>query len=517
MRRLAPLLLILALGCAEEAPLAADPDSARSLPAGDVTGAVGRYGSHAWLGIRYAQPPLGELRWRAPRPAPRWENVRETILPGEPCPQYASPFVGAERGASGVIGSEDCLSLDVWAPRLDPVAARDARLPVLVWIHGGGQSIGSTSFYDGGKLAATQDVVVVAVQYRLGPLGWLRHAALRTGVDPVEASGNFGTLDLILALGWVRENIAVFGGDPGNVTIFGESAGGTNVMSLLLARRARGLFHRAILQSAGFGSEAPTVAENFRDAREPGHVNSAGELFARLWIADGKAEDRDAARAALRRMPLPEQAAWLRAKTPAEILAGYPDADDGMLSFPSLFRDGVVMPRETPLAAIEQGDYAQVPVMLGSNRDENKLFMAFDSELASWRFGVFPEPLDPERYQAQAEAQARAWKARGVDAPARAMHAVQGASVYAYRWDWDEEPRLPGVYDGSFVIGAAHGLEIPFVFGHWDVGPETSSLFNFLNRSGREALSAAMMSYWAEFAYTGSPGRGRAGDLPEWK
>ncbi len=517
MKRLAPLLaILLAAGCAEEAPLVVDPDSARSLPAGDVVGAVGRYGSHAWLGIRYAQPPVAELRWRAPRAAPRWEGVREALEHGKPCPQYASPFAGSEREATGVIGNEDCLSLDVWAPRLDPVAARDARLPVMVWIHGGGQSIGSASFYDGGNLAATHDVVVVAVQYRLGPLGWLRHAALRTGVDPVEASGNFGTLDLILALGWVRENIAAFGGDPGNVTIFGESAGGTNVMSLLLARRARGLFHRAILQSAGFGTEKPTFAENFRDAREPGHPNSASEVLTRLLIAEGQAADRDEARAVLRRMPLRETAQWMRTKTPEEILAAY-EGNQGMLYFPAVFRDGVVLPRKAPLAAFEDGDYARVPVVLGTNRDENKLFMAFDPELARWRFGLFPEPLDAERYQAQAEAQARAWKVRGVDAPARAMHAVQGDSVYAYRWDWDEEPRLPGVYDGSFVIGAAHGLEIPFVFGHWDVGPETRSLFNFLNRGGREALSAAMMSYWAEFAYTGSPGRGRAGDLPEWK
>jgi para-nitrobenzyl esterase len=130
--------------------------------------------------------------------------------------------------------------------------------------------------------------------------------------------------------------------------------------------------------------------------------------------------------------------------------------------------------------------------------------------------GLFPEPLDPERYQAQADAQARAWKARAVDEPARVMRVVQGRSVFAYRWDWDEEPRLPWLFDGGLVIGAAHGLEIPFVFGHWDLGPETRNLFNVFNRKGREELARAMMSYWAEFAYRGSPGRGRAGDLPEW-
>jgi para-nitrobenzyl esterase len=186
-----------------------------------------------------------------------------------------------------------------------------------------------------------------------------------------------------------------------------------------------------------------------------------------------------------------------------------------MLFFPSVFRDGVVLPSDTPQAALERGAAHRVPVLLGTNRDENKLFMAFDPELARWRFGLVPVPLDPERYQARAEAQAHAWKARGVDEPARALAAL-GADVYAYRWDWDEEPRIPWLYDGGFVIGAAHGLEIPFVFGHWDLGPDTGSLFTRWNRAGREALAAAMMSYWAEFAYRGSPGRGRHGELTVW-
>jgi para-nitrobenzyl esterase len=415
-----------------------------------------------------------------------------------------------------VIGNEDCLTLDVWAPRLEPAAAKNERLPVMVWIHGGGHSIGRAGFYQGGNLAETQDVVVVAVQYRLGPLGWLRHAALRRGADPIDASGNYGTLDLIRALAWVRDNIAGFGGDPGNVTIFGESAGGTNVLSLLLAPQAGGLFHRAILQSAGFGTEDRVAAENYRDDPERGHRHSANELLAQLLVNEGKVKDREGARAALAHMDLAEIAAGLRARSPAELLAGYTDQSEGMLWFPSVFRDGVVLPGEEPLAALARGAYQRVPVLLGTNRDENKLFMAFDPELARWRLGLFPEPLDPERYQAQAEAQARAWKARAVDEPARVMRGVQGPSVYAYRWDWDEEPSLPWIYDGSFVIGASHGLEIPFVFGHWNLGPESRSLFGPFNRAGREALAAAMMSYWAEFAYTGSPGQGRANELPEW-
>jgi para-nitrobenzyl esterase len=155
--------------------------------------------------------------------------------------------------------------------------------------------------------------------------------------------------------------------------------------------------------------------------------------------------------------------------------------------------------------------------MLGSNRDENKLFMIYDPELVDWWLGAIPRAKDKDLYMAIAEHQANAWKARSVDRPASIMRAVQGDSVYAYRWDWDEEPGLPLLYDGGEMVGAGHGLEIPFVFGHFDLGPETGMLFNASNRSGRLALSAQMMSYWAEFAYSGSPGTGRSGDLPLWR
>jgi para-nitrobenzyl esterase len=513
------LALVLAAACAREGAPSADPTSRRNLAAGEVVGFSGRYGSHAWLGLPFAEAPVGELRWRAPRPAARWQGVHEALATGEACPQYASVYAGAARGETGVIGSEDCLTLDVWAPRFEPdeLPAANERLPVMVWIHGGGHSIGRAGFYDGGNLAVTHDVVVVAVQYRLGPLGWLRHAALRQGASPEEASGNFAVLDLIRALEWVRENVAGFGGDPHNVTVFGESAGGSNVLTLLLARRAEGLFQRAILQSPGFDASTTANAENFRDHVEPGSPHSANELFAQLLVNAGEAKDREEARARLARMPLGEVEAWLRAKPPAELLAGYTEQAHGMLFFPTVFQDGVLLPREEPIAALERGDYNRVPVILGTNRDENKLFMAFDPRHARWRLGLFPSPHDPARYQAESEAMARAWKARAVDEPARTMRVVQGPSVYAYRWDWDEEPSLPGLYDGGFVIGASHGLEIAFVFGHWDLGPESRNLFVPWNRSGREALSAAMMSYWAEFAHSGSPGRGRADELPEWK
>jgi para-nitrobenzyl esterase len=448
--------------------------------------------------------------------------VREALSTGNACPQFASVFAGEPRDAKHIIGDEDCLYLDVYAPRAEPGAAppSEGGLPVMLWIHGGGNSIGRAGFYDGGNLAATQDVVVVAINYRLGPFGWFRHAALHGGgSSAAEHSGNFGTLDTIRALEWVRENIASFGGDADNVTIFGESAGGRNVLSLLLSRRATGLFHRAIVQSGGMGGSTVEEAERFTDADPPGHPYSSNEVIAKLLVQDGTAPDRAAARSRIASMSAAELESYLRGKSHREMLTAYaedPSSPPSMLNFPQVFREGTVLPRGRSIERLARGAYNRVPVILGTNRDENKLFMAFDPTLAYWRFGLFPEALDEDAYQAQAHHQANAWKARSVDKPAALMRAVQGPSVYAYRWDWDEERSLPLFYDGPKMLGASHGFEIPFVFGHWDLGPDTRLIFGGGSREGREILSGQMMSYWAEFAHSGSPGRGRGGDLPEW-
>ena len=518
------LLALVAMTAARggTAPPSVDTTSGRALRSGDVAGFTGPYGSHVWSGIPYAAPPVGRLRWQAPQPPPRWEGVREALATGNACPQFASPFAGEGRGAKGIVGDEDCLYLDVYAPRAEAgeVAGGGRGLPVMLWIHGGGNSIGRAGFYDGGNLAATHDVVVVAIQYRLGPFGWLRHAALRgEGASAAERSGNFGTLDTIRALEWVQENIAAFGGDPDNVTLFGESAGARNVLSLLLSPLAQGLFDRAVMQSGGMGGSTVEEAEGFADAAEPGHPYSSSEILAKLLVQDGAVPDHAAARTRIASMSAAELESLLRGKSHQEILSAYvedPSSPPGMLSFPQVFRDGWVLPRERPIARLARGAYNQVPVILGTNRDENKLFMAFDPTLARWRFGLFPIPLDENRYRAQSHHQANAWKARSVDEPAALMRAAQGPSVYAYRWDWDEERSLPLLYDGAKMLGASHGFEIPFVFGHWDLGPDTRLIFGGGSREGRETLSGQMMSYWAEFAHSGSPGRGRAGDLLEW-
>ncbi len=515
------VLAFVACGGEQAGPPVADDATRRSLPAGEVVGFTGVYGNHAWRGIPFAEPPVGSLRWRAPRPLPPWTEPLEALASGTPCIQLSSVFSGGSReDGPELMGSEDCLYLDVYAPAFAPaeVPAGEARLPVMFWIHGGGNTIGSADFYDGGNLAEDNDVVVVVVQYRLGPFGWFRHASLRgEGTTAGDRSGNFANLDMIHALEWVRRNVSAFGGDPDNVTLFGESAGGTNVASLLASSRAGGLFHRAIVQSGGMGSSSADAAENWTDDPRSGHSMSSNETLARLLVDTGEAADRDAARRWLETRDDPEIEAFLRERSAAELMAAYRgEGGDGMIDVPTTIRDGYVLPRQELMGRIGRGAYNQVPVMFGTNRDEDKLFMAFDPEHVDLRFGFLPVAKDQDVYDAHSDARARAWKARSVDQVSSALRAVQGPSVYAYRWDWDEEPKIPFLFDGPASIGAGHGLEIAFVFGHFDLGPESRQLFGFWNREGRETLSGQMRSYWTQFAYTGSPGRGREGDLPEW-
>jgi len=511
-----------AAACAREAPSPPpDPTSLRRPPAGDVVGFASDYGSHAWRGVPYAAPPVGALRWRAPQPAAGWSGTLEALGPAPICPQLATLMAGDTTVRAGTpVGDEDCLTLDIWAPRATPDAlpAEGERLPVMVWIHGGGNVVGSSGFYDGGNLAARERVVVVGVNYRLGPLGWFSHPALRgEGTTPADRSGNYGTLDLVRALEWVRANIAAFGGDPANVTIFGESAGARNVLSLLVTPRAAGLFQRAIAESGGTETTPRSDAENLVDDPEPGDRNSSGEVLLGLLVAKGRAPSRDAAKALVAAMPDEGIASVLRGASPAELQAAYEkEENEGLLDVPQLFRDGAVLPVETIPERLASGERHRVPVVLGTNHDENKVFLIFDRELATWWFGVLPRLHDPERYQAIASSMSRWWKATAADGPASAMTAAGAGDVFVYRFDWDEEPDLFGLADLSKLVGAAHAFEIPFVFGHWDLGPMSRRLFTQENREGRELLSAQMMSYWTQFAQAGAPGRGRRGELPEW-
>ncbi len=489
----------------EEPPLpVVAAQTQRSVQGGDIAGYVDRADTYAWLGIPFAAPPVGDLRWRAPRPPDAWTDVRETLVRGPQCPQRQLLAGG------GVAGDEDCLYLNVWSPAA--VADSDRRVPVMFWIHGGGNHIGEggSPLYNGANLAGTHDVVVVSFNYRLGPLGWLRHPALRGGEDAADDSGNYGVLDIIHALHWVQSNVETFGGDPDNVTIFGESAGGWNVVAMMVSPLAAGLYHKAIVQSGGLRLVPVAEAEEYA----AGDATSFRDLADNLLMTDDASLDRDAARGRQAAMSDAELAAYLRSKTASEILAA--PGGGGLGGTPTLLGDGHVLPADLRTEALlAEGRYNVTPVILGTNRDEMKLFASLSGQATERLFGVLPYRIrDPKRHDRDTGYGSDAWKVRGVDSLAAPLRDSQGPTVFAYRFDWDAM-RTVGTLDLGRLVGAAHALEIPFVFGNLD----------FLDRLAfvededvpeRDALSRSMMSYWAEFAWTGTPGRGRGGDQLAW-
>jgi para-nitrobenzyl esterase len=451
-------------------------------------------------GIPYARAPVGERRWRPPAPPEPWPGVRDALRSGKAAPQQPS-LLARLLGLADSETSEDCLYLDVWAPA--PLAGRR---PVLVWLHGGGFTFGSGSWpvFDGGLLARRGDAVVVTLNYRLGALGYLPVAGAPE--DGAAGVGNFGLLDQIAALEWVRDNAAAFGGDPDRVTLFGESAGAMSIGALLGAPRAGGLFQRAILQSG--------AAANVHDPESGRRVLAA--FLEELGMASP-----DLAR--LRALSADEVlAAQLRC---GERLRG---TVDGLLFQPVV--DGVVLPRP-PLAAVREGAGARVPLLVGTNRDEWKLFGLADPKarqldaagllrrlerglpgraadgrsLAELVVETYTqarrgrEPIDP----------AELWFAIQTDRwfrhPALALaeaHAGAGGDAFAYLFDW-KSPALGG------VLGSCHALEVPFVFGRL-AGP----VARFVGEGpGVAELSGAMQDAWLAFARSGvAPWPGYAGD-----
>lgn len=487
-----------------ELPREAAPASLRHTPAGSLIGYADLHNTHAWRGIPFARAPVGELRWKAPRPPRSWQGTREALQVGAPCIQFWGGSAGVEGEPGELVGSEDCLSLSVWAPAMqaESLPAGDERLPVMVWIHGGGNTVGTGNTYNGHHLAGSQNVIVVSINYRLGVLGWFSHPALRDDVRNAEdASGNFGLLDIIAALQWVNNNIAAFGGDPDTVTVFGESAGGRNVYALIASPHADGLFHRAIVQSGSVLTVKRSWAENRDDESPRGAPNSSGNVVRAL-------QNRGLLKIV--------DSASLRALTPGALHSIFEPAGFGMYSAPSNIRDGVVLPLQSTLQIFANGKgYNRVPMMVGTNRDESKVFMAQDPEWVSQRLGLFPKVKDQAKYDAVASLYSDQWKVLSVDVPARLLAANDGPEVFAYRFDWDDTP-TNWLVDMPSLLGAGHALELGFVFGDFEGGISLPFLFNEENRPAREKLSSLMMSYWAEFARTGKPGRA-GGDLPEWQ
>ena len=461
--------------------------------AGRSDGGVARF-----LGIPYARAPVAERRFRPPQPPEPWTGVRDASTFGPSAPQ-TELAAAALPGTSVGPQSEDCLYLNVWTR-----AADTGKRPVMVWIHGGGFTIGSGSqgMYDPTALVARTDAVVVTLNYRLGALGFLYLGA--RGASRLGATANVGLLDQIEALAWVRDNASVFGGDPRNVTIFGESSGGRSVATLLGTPAARGLFQRAIAQSG--------AASHGHD--EAGACAIADELMRELEIATGPSQ-------ALRDVPV---AALLEAQ--GRIVArrvGTP----GWLPFQPVV-DGVVLP-EPPLAAIRTGLSRGVPLLLGSNRDEWRLFAALDPRLRDLdEAGLQARALervpngDASRASALVDGYRRSGEARVGSTPLDVFCALEtdrvyripalrladaqreaGGSVHAYQFTW------PAALLGG-ALGACHAVEVPFVFG--SVGTPAGRAWS---GGGPEvdALAARAMDTWAAFARTGVPD---ARGLPDW-
>jgi para-nitrobenzyl esterase len=498
----------------------ADQSTLRQTPLGAVVGFTGKYGANVWLGLPYAAPPVGELRWKAPRPAQPWTTPHNALAIGNMCVQIPSLLSGAGRSpdAHAPVGNEDCLYLNIWAPPFSPdnVPSGDNARPVMLWIHGGGNSIGHGGSYSGARLATDHDLLVVTFNYRLGPFGWFSHPALRSADASAEDnSGNYGLLDSIAALHWIRDNIAAFGGDPNNVTIFGESAGGTNVLALIASPLAKGLFHRAIVESGGFSAAPRTLAENYHDDAVPGHKFSSREVINRLLVRDGKAGDTASAKTAQNAMSDGQLRALLVGTKAAEIMTLYEGGGFGMISAPGMFGDGAVLPLESDATKLfaDPSQYNAVPVILGTNRDEPSLFMVRDPRFVERRLWLFPRLKDEASYLRHVRYGADSWRIGGVDSIATVLSKSQPDQVFAYRFDWDEEPSVMG-YNLATALGAAHGLEIAFVFGEFEGGLGLSYLYP--QTPARDQLSESMMSYWAEFAHSGNPGKGSDGTEVQW-
>jgi para-nitrobenzyl esterase len=502
----------------ELAPAPAE-DANRRLGRGAIVGFVDAAGGHSWLGVPYAAPPVGALRWRPPAPGPEWDGTRNALRAGAPCVQYGWALTGLGKDGSHE-GREDCLYLNVHAPRMAAAEAPGARLPVMVWVHGGANTVGHGASYDGSLLARAGRVIVVTFNYRLGPFGWfiLPRGADATApeIDPLAASGNFGILDELAVLEWVHQHIAAFGGDPGNVTVFGESAGATDALALLVSPLATGRVHRLIIQSLGFGFASTERALHYTDEASPGGAYSSGEILLKALVHAGRAADRATAKALAARLRGDEIASLLRGMDPWDFYALYHPSNIETDLFPTVFQDGAVL-RAGALEDLlaDPARHLALPTILGTNRDEPKLFMAFDPRLVGTVVGAPLWIRDVAAYEREAGYRSALWRANGVERPARAL-AGAGSPTWTYRFDWRDEGRRFGVLDLGRLVGAAHGLEIPFVLGSFDTTPGHDMLFTTANRPGRERLSAEMMSYWAEFAARGRPGRGRDGTLPDW-
>ncbi|OZI35995.1 para-nitrobenzyl esterase PnbA [Bordetella genomosp. 1] len=445
---------------------------------GRIAGLAGTAGGVvAFRGIPYAAPPLGALRWRPPGPAPHWKGVRDGTRFGADCVQ---PAEYPELRGGGM--SEDCLFLNVWTPAHRP----QARLPVMVWFHGGGFRYGSGSHpsYDGAALAG-RGAVVVTVNYRLGLLGFMAHPGL-SAESPTHASGNYGLMDMLAALRWVQRNIAAFGGDPARVTVFGQSSGAHAISTMLVTPSSRGLYARAIMQSVGVMRPVASLAQ--------------AERFGELVGPDV---------AALRGLPAAELVARQKSLPRAAVLTEP--------ALPGLTVDGALVPRPD-YEAYAAGDYVHVPVLVGSNADEGggaarKMAIATPAGLADYVARTFPgfEARAAQAYAAATDAEVKPVLSDlygdlqfryGTRALLRIL-ARDGVPAWRYVYAHDRNG------DGKLPV---HGAELQFVFGTLAASHRGQ---HKPYGAADEQVSAAMGGAWTRFAASGDPnGAGLKGWRP---
>jgi para-nitrobenzyl esterase len=446
-------------------------------------------GVDRFLGIPYAHPPIGARRFRAPEPAAPWHGIRAATAFGGAAPQNALE-VGALPGMEVGYQDEDCLYLNIYTP-----AADAGSRPVMVWIHGGGFVLGGGSqlLYDANALARRGDVVVVTINYRLGALGFL-DLEPHLGAEFAGAA-NLGLRDQIAALAWVRENIAQFGGNPGNVTIFGESAGGMSVGALLGCPAARGLYQRAIPQSG---------------AAHNAHGREASVRVADHFLrALGSSDPRALRDATVEQILAAQFQCTLRTGELGVLLAFQPTAGDAALPDP-------------PLAAVREGNAAGVPVLVGTTRDEWRLFEFLDPRQSEMDDAGFLERAvarvgrdaaatlcDVYRKDAPDATPADHFSAFETDrvfrVPAVRLADAQSAHapVYGYEFTWPSPAR-------QGALGACHAIELAFVFGTL----EAPGMAAFSGSGGEaERLSERMIDAWSAFARTGDPS---CAAIPAW-
>ena len=472
---------------------------------GSVQGAIKR-GIFFWEDIPYAVAPVGDLRWKAPREFVSPESFIES-KEGNGCLQEASIYAGIQ--GEGIVGQEDCLYLDIQAP----VNNLNKRLPVMFWIHGGGNTSGVKDYYDFSEFIKQQQVIVVTINYRLGPMGWFTHPAIQGPQSGLDKTSNFGTLDIIQALRWVQNNITEFGGDSNNVTIFGESAGGHNVLSLLSSPISNGLFHKAISQSGytttftleeAFGSDVngDTVNQLGSDLALSQNDLSGYGSIKKLYMEDPIKYGKEFQR-------------YLRSVDGKDLLNAYEKiSDDTFDRLPLLTRDGIALHIDGMRAGlVASKNKKNIPVIAGSNKDELSLWLGTNQYFVKGSYPLtklIPIPKiefrKEELYKLWVKTRSQGWKLRGVDHPLMDLEQAGYSSLFAYRFDWDDQ-KSSYFADFPSLIGAAHGFEISFITGDYKFGP----IGRYVYPKGvlRDEMQETMMNAWASFAKNGVPDTGK--------